>query len=80
MIPTFEGGPYAASIRGLLSANLVLGIATIVAQLAELYWLLFPGLVMWSLIFGPAMLLIALRMRSDRRVLRQVPTPARRPA
>lgn len=64
LIPTFASGRHAAAIRWLLFVNLLLGIGTIVAQFAELYWLLFPGLVVWSLIFGPAMVLIALRLRS----------------
>lgn len=65
LIPTFASGRHAAAIRWLLAVNLLLGIGTIVAQLAELYWLLFPGLVIWSLVFGPAMVLIALRLRSS---------------
>lgn len=63
LIPTFGEGRHASPIRWLLGVNLVVGFGTIAMQFAELYWLLFPGLVVWSLLFGPTMVLIALRQR-----------------
>lgn len=62
LLPLFDGGAFARPIRRLLIAIVVLGVATIGGQLLELYVLLFPGLVLWSLFFAPAMLLIALRL------------------
>lgn len=53
----------ATPFMALLPARdqLALGIASLGAQFAELYWLLFPGVILWSLVIGSAIVLIALR-------------------
>jgi hypothetical protein len=60
-LPDQPGGDPVHGAPALLAINLALGIASLGAQFAELYWLLFPGLILWSLVIGSAMVLIALR-------------------
>lgn len=63
LLPVFSSGRFARPIRWLLVTILVIGVGTIVVQLLELYVLLFPGLVLWSVVFAPAMLLVAAWLR-----------------
>jgi len=65
LLPLFGSGRHHRSIRWLLTAILVIGGATVLVQLLELYVLLFPGLVLWSLVFAPTMLLIGARIRDE---------------